>query len=69
MRNYTKRKGNLRSCENCFYWCKSDTYKGECRAKSPHLVEGLIDTDTINYARVFPETSHDDWCGDHRDLD
>jgi len=58
-------------CERCVYWdstAGATREVGECRKKSPLLVEGMVDhantqRDEMNL-RVFPQTTYDDWCGE-----
>jgi hypothetical protein len=59
-----------KSCSTCKFWSQ-DTE--QCRINPPQLVQafsgGFIYHGTDDAETAWPETSANDWCGQHKTLD
>lgn len=54
------------TCSTCRYWVTQPVHQyhvTECRRHAPEVGHGQ--SLTCDDKRMFPKTSHDDWCGEY----
>lgn len=58
------------TCETCAYWHIYEDQKilGNCKRNAPKPVEWPEGLDGGGYGTCWPETTDDDWCGEHPDF-
>jgi hypothetical protein len=59
---------DVKYCEQCVFWQEIENDVGECRAKSPAVMEASDDEDDSEPVTVWPQTESRDWCGEAKTL-
>lgn len=58
---------DIKYCEQCVYWNEIEDDVGECRIKSPEVME-VSDDDNTEPGTVWPQTEAREWCGQAKTL-
>jgi len=58
------------TCRTCRYWvgffeAAPDAVLGECHRRSPQALH--LDGE-LDFSACFPETDHNQWCGEHPEI-